>query len=103
MADWASAGARAIRTEVFATFAREGRPPSIAELGHILDLDRDEVLGGLRELHEAHADRPYPEGDAIRMAHPFSAWPMNFVLRAPDDDRMWWGGCAWDSFGSPPC
>jgi hypothetical protein len=31
------------------------------------------------------------------MAHPFSAWPMNFVVR--DGERFWWGGCAWDSFG----
>src|SRR3954454_23240142 len=31
------------------------------------------------------------------MAHPFSAWPMGFVVR--EGDRFWWGGCAWDSFG----
>ena len=38
-----------------------------------------------------------PAGDAIRMAHPFSAAPMGFVVRA--GDQFWWGGCAWDSFG----
>jgi Alkylmercury lyase len=40
------------------------------------------------------------------MAHPFSAAPMGFVVTAEGPgpsgyagDRMWWGGCAWDSFG----
>jgi Alkylmercury lyase len=35
------------------------------------------------------------------MAHPFSAAPMAFVVSPADghDDRRWWGGCAWDSFG----
>jgi len=76
-----------------------GRPPSPDELSGSLELDRHEVLAGLRELHDAHAIVLTGEGDAIRMAHPFSAWPMNFVVSAPEDDRLWWGGCAWDSFG----
>jgi len=99
VADWASPSARRIRAEVFGTFAREGRPPSPEELSAKLGIDRAEVLGGLRELHQVHAVVLAPEGDAIRMAHPFSAWPMNFVVSAPEDDRLWWGGCAWDSFG----
>jgi hypothetical protein len=51
----------------------------------------------LRELHDRHALVLTSAGDAIRMAHPFSAAPMGFVVRA--DDQFWWGGCAWDSFG----
>jgi hypothetical protein len=97
--DWASQAARDIRAEVFATFAREGRPPSPGELSSSLELGGDEVLAGLRELHDAHAIVLTAAGDAVRMAHPFSAWPMNFVVSAPEDDRLWWGGCAWDSFG----
>ena len=97
MTAWASPAAQSIRARVFATFAAEGRPPSPAELAAALDLDATEVIDGLRELHEAHALVLTDAGDAIRMAHPFSAWPMSFVLR--DGDRFWWGGCAWDSFG----
>ena len=94
---WASPTARHIRGEVFSVFAAEGRAPSPAELAATLGLAEAEVRAGLRELHDAHAIVLTTDGDAIRMAHPFSAWPMGFVLR--DGDRFWWGGCAWDSFG----
>src|SRR3954468_1785891 len=97
MSDWASPAARAIRTHVFSTFAAEGRAPSPAELGVKLGLSGGEVESGLRELHDAHALVRTAAGDGIRMAHPFSAWPMGFVLS--EGDRFWWGGCAWDSFG----
>src|SRR4051794_38459379 len=94
---WASPEAQRIRADVFATFAAERRPPSPAELAARLGLGAGQVDAGLRELHDAHALVLTAAGDGIRMAHPFSAWPMGFVLR--DGDRFWWGGCAWDSFG----
>ncbi len=86
--------ARAARAEIYTTFAREGRPPSPQELRETLGIDPGQAL---RELHDMHAIVLTPAGDGVRMAHPFSAWPMGFVLRA--GDRFWWGGCAWDSFG----
>jgi hypothetical protein len=95
---WASDTARAVRAAVFATFGAEGRAPSPAELAEIVGADVDAVFVALRELHDKHALVLAPAGDAIRMAHPFSAAPMGFVLRGRDD-RLWWGGCAWDSFG----
>jgi hypothetical protein len=82
---------------VYGTFAREGRPPSPAELAESLGLDAGAVSAALRELHDLHAIVLTDAGDAVRMAHPFSAWPMGFVLRG--GERLWWGGCAWDSFG----
>src|SRR3954453_20253239 len=94
---WASPQAQRIRADVFATFAAEGRPPSPAELAARLGLGAGQVAAGLRELHDKHPIVLPSAGDSIRMAHPFSAWPMNFVVR--DGDRLWWGGCAWDSFG----
>lgn len=82
--------AQRVRFAIYDTFAREGRAPSLAELG-------SGAAAALRELHELHAIVLTDAGDAIRMAHPFSAWPMSFVVR--DGDELWWGGCAWDSFG----
>jgi hypothetical protein len=97
MSAWASPAARSIRAHVFSVFASDGRPPSPAELVAALGLSTSAVEDGLRELHDAHALVLTESGDGIRMAHPFSAWPMGFVLR--EADRFWWGGCAWDSFG----
>lgn len=85
-----------VRRVVFEALAQTGAAPSPARIAARLGLDRDEVLARLRALHDLH--QVVLEGEAVRMAHPFSAAPMGFVLRAADD-RMWWGGCAWDSFG----
>src|SRR5690349_16164090 len=83
-----SVDTRAVRAAVYSTFAREGRPPSPAELAGSLGLGSEAVAGALRELHDMHAVVLTPSGDAIRMAHPFSAWPMGFVVRS--GDRFWW-------------
>lgn len=90
-----------VRSIVYETFVREGRAPSIAELARITATDPDAIRSLQRDLARAHAIVLSPDGDAIRMAHPFTAAPMAFVVTPLDghDDRRWWGGCAWDSFG----
>ena len=90
-------GLARLRSLVYETFAREGRAPSIAELARILDASVEVVLAGLAELDARHLLVLTRDRDAIRMAHPFSAAPMGFVVRS--GDRRWWGGCTWDSFG----
>ena len=99
-------GGRAVRLAVYRTFADQGQPPSAAGLAAQTGLPEAGVRTALRQLHEAHAIVLAPAGDAVRMAHPFSAAPMGFVVTAEGPgpagypgDRMWWGGCAWDSFG----
>lgn len=89
------------RTEIYRVLAGEGRAPSFNELARLLGVERAEIDTIIAELAEAHAVVLSPDGDAIRMAHPFSAAPMAFVIIPVDgfDDRRWWGGCAWDSFG----
>lgn len=90
-----------VRNLVYETLATEGRAPSIAELARRADSTTSEIADALADLADAHALVLTPDGDAIRMAHPFSAAPMAFVVTPLDgfDDRRWWGGCAWDSFG----
>jgi Alkylmercury lyase len=97
---------RAVRLAVYRRFAGQGRPPSVAELAAQTGLAETAVRAALRHLHNAHAIVLTPAGDAVRIAHPFSAAPMGFVVSAEGrgpagyaGDRMWWGGCAWDSFG----
>lgn len=86
---------------VYETLASEGRAPSVGELARRTSTAPESVQGLLAELADAHALVLNAEGDAVRMAHPFTAAPMAFVLTPVDgrDDRRWWGGCAWDSFG----
>jgi alkylmercury lyase-like protein len=79
-----------LRNLTYRRLVELGRAPSPEELG-----PRDEVLAGWRRLHEAHA--LVLDGDAIRMANPFSAIPTPYRVLA--DDRWWYGNCAWDAFG----
>lgn len=92
---------RRVRDLVYETFALEGRAPSVAELARRIDSTVEAVQRDLHALAEDHALVLTADGDAIRMAHPFTAAPMAFVVTPLDghDDRRWWGGCAWDSFG----
>jgi hypothetical protein len=96
----------AVRLAVYRGFAGQGRPPSVAEVAAETGQAEAAVRGALHDLHDAHAIVLTPARDAVRIAHPFSAAPMGFVVRAEGPgpagyagDRMWWGGCAWDSFG----
>lgn len=101
MTDLTESSLASLRAMVCQTLADEGRAPSPRELARRLALDPPQVLTGLRTLAQRHALVLTQDGDAIRMAHPFSAAPMAFVVTPADghDDRRWWGGCAWDSFG----
>ncbi len=101
-----TAAEREVRLAIYRAFAGQGRPPSVAELAAKTGLAQTAVRAALRALHDAHAIVLTPAGDAVRLAHPFSAAPMGFVVAADGagpagyaGDRMWWGGCAWDSFG----
>ena len=86
-----------LRSLIVRTFADEGRPPSIAEVTRLLETTVEAVGDDLAELDARHLIVLSADRDAIRMAHPFSAAPMGFVVRA--GDSRWWGGCTWDSFG----
>jgi hypothetical protein len=81
---------RELRNLTYRRFVELGRAPAPGELG-----PRDEVLAGGRRLHEQHA--LVLDGDAIRMANPFSAVPTPYRVAA--GGRSWYGNCAWDAFG----
>ncbi len=96
-----TAESRRVRDLVYETFVAQGRGPSIAELAQQTGRSVEATTLVLHELADDHALVLNATGDAIRMAHPFTAAPMAFVVTPQDgyDDRRWWGGCAWDSFG----
>jgi len=88
---------RELRQVVYREFVEEGHPPTPAEAARRLRVGVEEVLAGLGRLHDRHALVLDGDRFAVRMAHPFSARPMHFVVAS--DEQKWWGGCAWDSFG----
>lgn len=77
-------GSRAalIRHAVYRGFADRGAAPSAAELAADSTLDVPAVLEVLRQLPDAHALVLNRSGDAVRMAHPFSAAPMGYLVFA---------------------
>ena len=80
----------ALRNLTYRRFVELGRAPLPEELG-----DRAEVLAGWRALHDAHA--LVLDGDALRMAAPFSAVPTPHRVHA--GGRWWHANCGWDAFG----
>jgi hypothetical protein len=79
-----------LRNATYARFVELGRAPDPEELG-----SPTEVVEGWRRLHDACA--LVLDGDAIRMANPFSAVPTPFLVEAAG--RTWYANCAWDAFG----
>lgn len=96
MGDLTEVALATLRATVYQTLADEGRASSPGELARRLALQPRQVLAGLTVLAERHALVLTQDGDAIRMAHPFSATPMALVVAPADgrDDRRSWGGCA---------
>jgi Alkylmercury lyase len=80
-----------LRRLTYAKLVELGRPPLAAELDH------EDVIGGWRRLHDAHALVLDPATDEIRMANPFSGVPSAYRVQA--DGRSWYANCGWDAFG----
>ena len=71
---------RELRQVVYREFVEEGRPPTAAEAARRLRLGVEEVLAGWGRLHDQHALVLDADRVEVRMAHPFSARPMHFVV-----------------------
>jgi hypothetical protein len=85
-----------LRLAVYRSFAATGHAPTATVLAEQLGTNSAEINSGLEML--AHNRHVVLNGaDDIVMAHPFSAVPLGFVVMG--STTLWWGGCAWDSFG----
>jgi hypothetical protein len=81
-----------LRNATYRLFVELGRAPTPAEVG-----PPAAVLAGWRRLHDEHALVLNAGETALRMAHPFSAVPTAYRVRAAG--RWWFANCAWDAFG----
>lgn len=71
--------------------------PEIDELAEIFKTSENSVFDALLELQGEHGVVLHPDSPKIWVAHPFSLAPTNFLVY--DDEREWWGNCAWCSLG----
>lgn len=82
---------------IVSTFLQHQRPPTLRELAARFACDVERVRHGLRALEAYHGVVLHPRSDEIWVAHPFSAAPTPFVVKA--GAKRWWGNCAWCSLG----
>ena len=87
-----------VRLAVYDRLAASAPPPSPAELAEHFDAPEEHVRAALRELADTRHLVLDPD-DAVVMAHPFTVRNLGFAVMGRD--RLWWGGCAWDSFAMP--
>jgi hypothetical protein len=85
-----------LRNLTYELFVELGRAPSAEETALAVGMERDDLAGAWRRLHEQHA-LVLDDAGAIRMANPFSAVPTPHRVEA--HGRWWYANCAWDAFG----
>lgn len=88
-----------IRTHVYSSFVREGRPPTPAETAAALGLGEQEAAAAYRRLDEARALVLRSGTTEILMLNPFSAAETPHRVEA--GGRAWYANCAWDALGIP--
>jgi hypothetical protein len=88
-----------VRIAVYDAFRRTGAAPAVDDLARAVGSDADRVRGVLAALDRTRDLVLGDDADRIVMAHPFTAVPLGFSVMG--ERRLWWGGCAWDSFAIP--
>jgi hypothetical protein len=88
-----------VRAFIYDYLAAYERPPTIADTASALAIPSEAARGAYAWLHEHHAIFLDADGQAIRMAHPFSGVPTDFRVFA--GGRAYWANCAWDMLGIP--
>jgi hypothetical protein len=88
-----------VRRHVYAAIVTRGAPPAAGEVATALDLPLAATRAALLRLHELHAIFLEPDGESVRMAHPFSAIATGFRVRSRGVG--YWANCAWDALGIP--
>ena len=88
-----------IRVAIYQHFIKNGKAPSIADLGSATGYKEAEIETSLLRLADNHHVVLAPATNNIWMANPFSATPTAFRVEA--SGIVYWANCAWDSLGIP--
>jgi hypothetical protein len=84
----------AVRALVVSTLRQTGCAPSVHDLAAVMKADQDDVTAALRALEARRSLVLDSASGRVRMAHPFSGVPTDFVVTI--DGRRWFANCAWD-------
>jgi hypothetical protein len=90
---------REVRWLVYRHFIDTGSPPNTPMLARESGSDLRSVEESLLRLAEAQSLVLAPGSSSIWMAHPFSALPTPYPVRA--GGVQYWANCAWDALGIP--
>ncbi len=82
---------------ILSDIVADGRAPGVGDLVQRFGVAEVDLRAALRRLGEEHGIVLQPKDDEVWVAHPFSLAPTNFLVR--QDQRSWWGNCAWCSLG----
>ena len=74
-----------------------GRAPSVDGIAAALDREPAAINEAFATLADSRAIVLHPQTGALWMAHPFSAVPTPYPVRA--GAVSYWANCAWDVFG----
>jgi len=74
-----------------------GYAPDADELASLLGVTEKVIAAALDALAAYHGVVLHPGTSKIWVIHPFSLAPTSFTVTA--GERLWWGNCAWCSFG----
>lgn len=88
-----------LRTQIYGSFARSGRAPSLDDLAATTGASPARVKGSLLQLAHAHELALTDDGEAVSMAHPFSAFPTAYPVET--SDFTCYANCAWDALAIP--
>jgi Alkylmercury lyase len=87
-----------LRLTIFQRFAENVPVGGPALLADTLGWSETAARTGLQALGAAR-HVVIDDDDRVLMAHPFASIPLGFSVMGKS--RLWWGGCAWDSFAMP--
>jgi len=85
---------RDVRAAIYRHFLDAGGAPSTRQLALALGVDAGAVRAAVRALAGEHALVLLPDGESIRMAHPFSGVATDSVVAI--GERTWFANCVWD-------
>ena len=88
-----------VKLAVYRHFARTGEPPELGDVAGPLGCSREDVRGAYARLRADRVLLLEPDGEAIRMAPPFSGVPTQHVVEV--GRRSYFANCAWDALGIP--